>query len=92
MTKKDPAILRAERLRAIISMPEYEATIGGWIKEAYESALHYMTEAREVCEFHQAQGAYKAIEALKSQFETVFQAEKLATSKLKTIITKDQTK
>lgn len=75
MTNKDPAILRAERLRAIIQMPEYGDTIGKWLDEACEQALHDMTQAVEPHQFHSAQGAYRALNAFKDQFARVFSAE-----------------
>ena len=88
MTNKDPVILRAERLRAILNMPEYANLIGAWIEEARSSALHSMTNAKEPYEFHSAQGAYKAIESLRDQFNRVFAMEKVAVDKLNKILTK----
>ena len=81
MTGKDPAILRAERLRVITSMPEYSATIGKWIAEAHDAALHDMTNAKEPYEFHAAQGAYKAVKSLMDQFDGVNIAEDIALKK-----------
>lgn len=80
--RKDPAILRAEQLRAIMQMPEYGRTIGAWITEAHTAALHDMTTAKEPYEFHTAQGAYKAIQELKDQFDKTFLAEDAAINKL----------
>jgi hypothetical protein len=80
--KKDPSIARAEALRVIMNMPEYERTIGAWIKEAHLSALHNMTQAKETHDFLSSQGAYNAINALSEQFDKVFAAEKVALSKL----------
>lgn len=73
---KDRTIPRAERLRSVISMPEYADTVGLWIDEARKQALHDMTSATELHDFHRAQGAYKAIQDLTSNFEAVFSAEK----------------
>lgn len=81
MTKRDPAILRAESLRAILAMPEYERLLGAWIQEAKNAALHDMTTAKEPYEFHSAQGAYKAMLALVENFERVFVAEQAAVEK-----------
>lgn len=79
---KDPAVIRAERLRAILAMPEYKSTVGAWIDEEYQSALNSMTTAKEPHEFHPAQGAYKALNSIREQFERVFAAEKAALNKL----------
>lgn len=79
--QKDPAIIRAERLRAVLAMPEYSSTIGAWIEEAYQEALHNMTSSKEPYEFHSAQGAYKAVTLIREQFERVFALEKAAREK-----------
>lgn len=78
MNDKNPAILKAERLRAVMNMPEYEITLGAWIQEAHNEALHNMTTAIEPYQFHSAQGAYKAISSLKENIEYVLRAEKVA--------------
>lgn len=78
MSKREPAIVKAERLRAVMSMPEYGSTIGAWISEAETAALHDMTEAKEPHEFHNAQGAYKAVRSIREQFDRVFAAEAAA--------------
>lgn len=81
MTKRDPAILRAERLRIIMNMPEYTDTVGAWIEEAHREALHKMTTAKEPHEFHSAQGAYNTMETLRERFNAVFQCERAALTK-----------
>ena len=86
----DPDIRRAEKLRAIISMPEYGATIGNWLTEAHASALHEMTTATEPHEFHSAQGAYRLIQSIQEQFERVFIAEKAAVEKTQKKIRKTE--
>lgn len=73
--KRDPALVRADRLRAITSMPEYYATIGSWIDEGHKEALHNLTSAKEVHEIHRAQGGYAAMNSLKEQFDKVFAME-----------------
>jgi hypothetical protein len=81
MTKPDPAILRASRLRALISMPEYKDTVGLWIQQSNDDALHRMTSAKEPHDFYAAQGAYKQIKALIEQFQSVFDREAAALDK-----------
>lgn len=81
MTNIDPAIRRAERLRAVMAMPEYGDTIGTWIQQAHDEALHEMATA-PVDGVLRAQGAYHALETLKSQFNLVFDAERAAHAKL----------
>ena len=80
--KKDPAIVRAERLRAVMAMPEYKQTVEAWILDAFNDALHQMESAKEVYEFHRAQGAYSSLKALKDQFDQVFVAERAALERL----------
>lgn len=82
MTKKDRALDRASKLRIIMDMPEYKATIGAWIEEAYASALHDMTTAKEPTDFYNSQGAYRAISSLQANFDKVFQEERVALEKL----------
>ena len=77
----DPRILKAERLRAIQNMPEYHATIGAWIDEAFKEALHNLSIAVEVHEVHRAQGAFTALTSFKDNFDKVFQAEDAAVEK-----------
>jgi len=79
--RPDPRILRAERLRTIIRMPEYEATIGQWLKEAHATVLHNLVKAVEPHDVHRAQGAYSAIQSLMEQFEAVWTAEDAALEK-----------
>ncbi len=90
MTIKDPAILRAERLRTIINMPEYKDTIGAWITEGRKSALHNMSVAKEPHEFYAAQGEFRAMQQLEDQFERVFAVEKAAVEKHTRKIQKEQ--
>jgi hypothetical protein len=78
----NPAIRRAERLRIIMAMPEYESTIGQWIDEAHKNALHQLTTAIDPREVHQAQGAFKLVTEIKEQFDHVFNAEKSALRKM----------
>lgn len=78
MRKLDQAIRRAESLRAVISMPEYNRTIGAWLNEAHTSALYKLTTAKEPHEFHQAQGAYNAIQSIRENFESVWASERAA--------------
>lgn len=82
MARRDPAIVRAEKLRMLMSLPEYKETVAAWIEEAHRSALHDMTAAKEPYQFHAAQGAYNAIETIRQQFERVFSSEKAAIAKL----------
>lgn len=79
--KVDPRILRAERLRAIMNMPEYHDTLGAWIEEAYRSALHKLSSAVEVHDVHRAQGSYEQISSLRDMFEKVFREEEVAVEK-----------
>lgn len=74
----DPNILRAERLRAIMNMPEYHATIGAWLEEAIKEAQHNLASAIEVHEVHRAQGSFTAINSFKDNFDKVFRAEDVA--------------
>lgn len=83
MTTKEPAIIRAERLRAVMAMPEYEVTIGAWVDEAYKSALHGLTTAKDPNEVYAAQGAYRSVSSLKEQFEQVFRAEQAVIERTK---------
>lgn len=62
-------------------MPEYSQTIGAWLNEAHQAALHGLTTAKEIHEFHQAQGAYAAMQSIRDQFESVWASEKVAVSK-----------
>jgi len=80
--KRDQAVLRAERLRAVMAMPEYKSTVGAWIEDAKNSALHEMEIAVEPHQFHSAQGAYKAMKGIAEQFERVFAMERAAIAKL----------
>ena len=73
--RRDPTLVRADRLRAIMAMPEYHVTIGAWIEEADRSALHDLMTAKEIHEVHRAQGAVSAMENLKAQFNKVFANE-----------------
>jgi hypothetical protein len=79
--RRDPVLVRADRLRAIMAMPEYHVTIGAWIDEAGREVLHSLTSAKEVHEIHRAQGAYSAIENLKAQFAKVFASEQVILEK-----------
>ena len=79
--KKDPAILRAERLRAIQAMPEYQQTIAEWLKTAKEAALHDLATVQDPNGFFKAQGAYGAIESLLQQFDRVYIAEEAVLNK-----------
>lgn len=81
MTQKHPDILRAERLRVITSMPEYGATIGAWIQEAYKASLFLLESAVEPHEVHRAQGAHRAVKGITEQIERAFLAEKAAFEK-----------
>lgn len=81
MPQNDPAILRAEKLRIIQSMPEYKDTIGKFLREAREAALHDMRSAKEPHEFHNSQGAFNAVEALMQQIQKVYDAEQAAIAK-----------
>lgn len=80
--QKDPALLRASKLRAIISMPEYSETIGRWIKDLYEAALSDMSVAKEPWTMSVAQGRYSMCKELQENFEKVFLAERAALEKL----------
>jgi hypothetical protein len=80
--KKEQAILRAERLRAVMSMPEYKTTVGAWLEDAKSSALHEMEVAVEPHQFHSAQGAYKAMKGILEQFDRVFALEQAAINKM----------
>lgn len=66
-----------------MAMPEYDITVGAWLREAHAEALHNLTTAKEPHEFHAAQGAYRALDQLKEQFDQVFAAEKAAIAKIK---------
>lgn len=81
MTKKDPNILRAERLRAVMNMPEYEVTIGAWLKEAKSEADYQLQTATEPHEIHRAQGKVALIRSIDEQFERVFACEKKSLEK-----------
>lgn len=78
---RDKDILRAERLRAVINMPEYSATIGTWLEQARESALHELMNAKEHHEIHRAQGAVQILESIKDNFDSVFEMESIALNK-----------
>lgn len=82
MQKQDPAILRAERLRAIMSMPGYRETIGSWIDIFYQESLSSMAEAKDQNEMFTAQGKFQIISAIQQQFLSVFNAEKQALVKI----------
>ncbi len=73
--QRDQAIIKAERLRVVLSMPEYKDTIGSWLTDAHSQALREMTSAVELHEIHAAQGAYKVLEQLREQIERVFITE-----------------
>lgn len=88
----DQIKLRAERLRAVTSMPEYQDTIGKWIEDGLAQALHDMTSAKEPQEFHAAQGAYKAITSLKDTIQQVFIKEDAAIKKDQKKLTKQKDK
>lgn len=81
MTKKDRFILQAERLRAVMAMPEYEVTIGEWIKEALRAANHALHSAQEPIEIYRAQGMLSAVKGISEQFDRVFDLEKAAHAK-----------
>lgn len=65
-----------------MAMPEYKQTIELWIADAFSEALHQMETAKEVHEFHRAQGAYSSLKGLKDQFDQVFVAEQAAVNHL----------
>lgn len=79
--KKDPAILRAERLRAIQAMPEYRETIQQWLNDAKDDALYKLSTVQGINEFYTSQGAFNALNALTQQFDRVFMAEEAALNK-----------
>lgn len=81
MTKRDRSVLLAERLRAVTSMPEYEDTIGRWIEDIHQEALHEMSTAKDQVQFHQSQGAYRTITSLIDRIAATFSAEKAAVAK-----------
>lgn len=80
MTTRDPSLIKAERLRAVMSMPEYADTIGKWLEESMASSLHEMTHA-EPDKFLSHQGAYRALSEIKDQIESTFLAEESALKK-----------
>ena len=90
MTKRDPALLRAERLRIILSMPEYKDTIGQWIEDAHNDALHRMSTAKETHDFYTAQGSYLTVKAFMDQFNQVFSRETAALEKIQRKMTKGE--
>lgn len=77
MTTRDPSIVQAERLRVVMSMPEYNDTIGKWLDEAMQQALHDMTYAKPE-DFAAHQGAYRALNNIKLQIERTFTTEEAA--------------
>ncbi len=77
MTKQNPQVLRADRLRTLLSMPAFQETVLKWIEDSHAQALHEMSNAT-VENFQQAQGAYRAMQQLKDQFDSVFEAERRA--------------
>lgn len=82
MQKIDQVILRAERLRSVMAMPEYEATIGAWIKEGFREAQHNLHVAVEPYQMHRAQGYFSAMQNLQEQIDRVFELEKAAHEKV----------
>ena len=86
-------VVRAEKLRFVQSRPEYQDTVGLWLKEAYDTALLNLESATEPHEVHRAQGAYKALKELIEFQERVFAAEEAAIKRLhkKFTITKGPT-
>jgi hypothetical protein len=79
--KVDPNILRAERLRAVMAMPEYASTFGAWLEEAKAQASHSLSTAVEVHHVHRAQGGYQMIQSILDQIDKVFQLEDSAVEK-----------
>jgi hypothetical protein len=82
MTNRNAAIVRAEKLRAIMAMPEYKELIGTWLNDAATQAIHALTEATEAHELHRAQGGYQALTALTTQFDQVFAREAAAIAQM----------
>lgn len=72
---------RATRLRSVLAMPEYEDTIGTYIKKAQEQALHELQTAT-LDSFQKAQGRYQAITELIDQIESVLKRGDVAQERL----------
>lgn len=83
MTKQSKAPLLASRLRTVLSMPEYVDTLGAWLSEARQQAVHLMSTSKEPFDFFRAQGSFAAIDAIFQQIDRVYAAEEAALKKQK---------
>ncbi len=80
--KRQPEIVRAEKLRVVTGTNEYRETLGAWIEDAKKKALYDLENATEVFEIHRAQGAYNLIRTLSDHIDDTFRVAEKAFEKL----------
>lgn len=65
----------AEGLRIVLSMPEYQETLGKWLAEARDDAILSMAEAETDKEFFSSQGKYKVLDHIKQEIDATLHEE-----------------
>ena len=85
----DQILKRAAQLRLVLSLPEYEQTIGKFINDALEAAQHEL-EIAEVTNFQRAQGAHAALKSITDQINRTLVGANKAQEKLEKKNLKDQ--
>lgn len=73
--------LTAVRLRAVISMPEYQDTISAWIQEGINDAVNKMDIEDDQIKQAKARGQYRALRELQERIESVLARDEAETKR-----------